>query len=92
MYYEFFSTKLLNTNSRQIIFLEKKKKIERFPHKPYIKEGQPHNVTALVFANVSFECTPMADLEAYIQWFYHNASVGNVHDGNLENGTVIQVP
>lgn len=34
----------------------------------------------------------MADLEAYIQWFYHNASVGIVDDGNLENGTGIQVP
>ncbi|VVC24470.1 Hypothetical protein CINCED_3A009612 [Cinara cedri] len=64
--------------------------IERFPHKPYIKEGQPHNVTALVHTDVLFECTPLADLEPYMQWYYHNANVGNVHNGNLENGTVIQ--
>lgn len=66
-------------------------KIERFPHKPYIKEGQPHNATVLVYTNVSFECNPMADLEPFMQWYYHDPSVGNVHDGNLANGTIIQV-
>jgi len=79
-----FKTNLKNTTSN---------KIERFPHKPYFVGGQPHNVTSLVFANdVSFNCTPMADLEPYIRWFYHNASIGNVGDENFLNGTLVQVP
>lgn len=33
----------------------------------------------------------MADLEPYMQWFFHDASFENVHDGNLKNGTIVQV-
>ncbi|XP_026814901.1 fibroblast growth factor receptor 4-like isoform X1 [Rhopalosiphum maidis] len=84
-----YTCKVSNENGC-IDFTYKVEIIERFPHKPYIKEGQPHNVTTLVHTNVSFECTPLADLEPYMRWFYHNASVGNVNEANLENGTVIQ--
>lgn len=69
----------------------KLKQIERFPHKPYIKE-EPQNVTTLVHTDVSFDCIPLADLEPFMRWFYHNGSVENVHEGNLYNGTVIEVP
>ncbi|XP_025199424.1 fibroblast growth factor receptor 4-like isoform X1 [Melanaphis sacchari] len=84
-----YTCKVSNENGC-IDFTYKVEIIERFPHKPYIKEGQPHNVTTLVHTNVSFECTPLADLEPYMRWFYHNASVGNVNETNLENGNVIQ--
>ncbi|XP_050053861.1 fibroblast growth factor receptor 4-like isoform X1 [Aphis gossypii] len=84
-----YTCKVINENGC-IDFTYKVEIIERFPHKPYIKEGQPHNVTTLVHTNVSFECTPLADLEPYMQWLYHNASVVNVNGSNLENGTVIQ--
>nr|CAD7198813.1 unnamed protein product [Timema douglasi] len=42
--------------------------IERFPSKPYIRDGYPHNVTALVNSSVKLECPPISDLEPYIQW------------------------
>ncbi|KAK9751787.1 Immunoglobulin I-set domain [Popillia japonica] len=45
--------------------------IERFPAKPYIKEGYPKNITALVNSTVKFECPQiLTDLEPYIQWIY----------------------
>lgn len=68
------------------------KKTERFAHKPYILDGQLHNVTALVYTNVTFNCTPLADLEPYLKWLYHDASFGSIDDGNYETGTLIQVP
>lgn len=44
---------------------------ERFPAKPYIKEGYPKNITALVNSTVKFECPQiLTDLEPYIQWIY----------------------
>ncbi|XP_011254082.1 fibroblast growth factor receptor homolog 1 isoform X2 [Camponotus floridanus] len=42
--------------------------IERFPHKPYINEDFPKNVTALVNSIVTFRCPIVSDLEPYIQW------------------------
>ncbi|XP_063221678.1 fibroblast growth factor receptor 3-like isoform X2 [Bacillus rossius redtenbacheri] len=43
--------------------------IERFPSKPYIRDGYPHNVTAVVNSTVELECPPISDLEPYMQWF-----------------------
>lgn len=44
-------------------------KTERYPSKPYIKDGYPQNLTVLVNSNASFECPQMiVDLEPYIFW------------------------
>nr|XP_023017922.1 fibroblast growth factor receptor homolog 1-like isoform X2 [Leptinotarsa decemlineata] len=44
--------------------------VERFPSKPYIKEGYPQNITVLKDTNATFECPQVfVDLEPYIQWF-----------------------
>ncbi|XP_015603396.1 fibroblast growth factor receptor homolog 1 isoform X2 [Cephus cinctus] len=42
--------------------------VERFPHKPYINEDFPKNVTALVYSTVTFKCPIISDLEPFIQW------------------------
>ncbi|XP_070149277.1 fibroblast growth factor receptor homolog 1 isoform X2 [Polyergus mexicanus] len=42
--------------------------IERFPHKPYINEDFPKNVTALVNSTAIFRCPIVSDLEPYIKW------------------------
>jgi hypothetical protein len=41
---------------------------ERPPHKPYVVDGYPQNVTALVNATVKFSCPTYPELEPYIQW------------------------
>jgi hypothetical protein len=41
---------------------------ERFPHKPYVVDGYPQNVTALVNSTVTFSCPTYSELEPYIQW------------------------
>ncbi|XP_066599308.1 fibroblast growth factor receptor homolog 1-like isoform X2 [Prorops nasuta] len=62
--------------------------IERFPHKPYIKEDFPKNVTALVNSTVQFDCPLLSDLEPYIQWL----KVAEYPEDReeLPNGTVLQ--
>ncbi|KDR22672.1 Basic fibroblast growth factor receptor 1, partial [Zootermopsis nevadensis] len=42
--------------------------IERYPHKPYVKDDYPRNVTTLVNTTVKFECPTYSDLEPHIQW------------------------
>ncbi|XP_039759893.1 fibroblast growth factor receptor homolog 1-like isoform X2 [Pararge aegeria] len=41
---------------------------ERYPSKPYIKEGHPGNVTVLVNETVTLTCPPVSDLEPYLYW------------------------
>lgn len=41
---------------------------ERYPHKPYVKDDYPRNVTTLVNTTVKFECPTYSDLEPHIQW------------------------
>ncbi|XP_068085907.1 fibroblast growth factor receptor 3 [Anabrus simplex] len=41
--------------------------VERFPHKPYIKEG-PTNQTVLVNSTAVLRCLTMSDNEPFIQW------------------------
>jgi hypothetical protein len=84
-----YTYKVCNKNGC-IDFTFKVDEIERFAHKPYIIEGQPHNVTALVYTNESFEYNPYADLELYINWYYHNASIVSVTEENSEKGIVKQ--
>ncbi|KAJ8952547.1 hypothetical protein NQ314_007516, partial [Rhamnusium bicolor] len=51
-------------------------KTERFPSKPYIKDGYPQNLTIVENRTAIFECPQIiADLEPYIQWVrIHNYS------------------
>ena len=66
--------------------------LERFPSKPYIKDGYPQNLTVLVNTSVKFECPQMiADLEPYLQWIkLANTSDFNENSTN-NNDTVLQV-
>ncbi|XP_045779071.1 fibroblast growth factor receptor homolog 1-like isoform X2 [Maniola jurtina] len=41
---------------------------ERYPSKPYIKEGHPGNITVLVNETVTLTCPPVSDLEPYLYW------------------------
>uniref|UniRef100_A0A1B6CPE6 receptor protein-tyrosine kinase n=1 Tax=Clastoptera arizonana TaxID=38151 RepID=A0A1B6CPE6_9HEMI len=61
---------------------------ERFPHKPYIKENYPQNITALVYTNVSFLCSAISDLEPFFQWVKPMHYVEE-NEENI-NGTVIK--
>ncbi|XP_026675993.1 uncharacterized protein LOC103524924 [Diaphorina citri] len=61
---------------------------ERYPHKPYIKDGFPSNITALVNSTAIFECPPLSDLEPHLKWL----KVTNVSEGEeTPNGTLLQV-
>ncbi|XP_032663228.1 fibroblast growth factor receptor homolog 1-like isoform X2 [Odontomachus brunneus] len=63
--------------------------LERFPHKPYINEDFPKNVTALVNSTASFRCPIVSDLEPFIQWF----KVDEYPDDDQEDtpkGTLLQ--
>ncbi|XP_014604414.1 PREDICTED: fibroblast growth factor receptor homolog 1-like isoform X2 [Polistes canadensis] len=62
--------------------------IERFPHKPYINEDFPKNVTALVNSSVTFRCPIVADLEPYIQWVKVAEYPGDQED--TPKGTLLQ--
>ncbi|XP_050314292.1 fibroblast growth factor receptor homolog 1-like isoform X1 [Anthonomus grandis grandis] len=61
--------------------------VERFPHKPYIKDGYPENVTALVNSSVQFECPQVvADLEPFVEWLFINSST-DFNDSEHITGT-----
>ncbi|XP_043682538.1 fibroblast growth factor receptor homolog 1-like isoform X2 [Vespula pensylvanica] len=62
--------------------------IERFPHKPYINEDFPKNVTALVNSSVTFKCPIVSDLEPYIQWVKVAEYPGDQED--TPKGTLLQ--
>lgn len=62
---------------------------ERYPHKPYINDIIPNNVTVLVNTSVSFNCETLSDLEPFIQWL--KVTSPGEGDDRLPNGTVIQV-
>ncbi|KAG5311093.1 FGFR1 factor, partial [Acromyrmex insinuator] len=64
--------------------------IERFPHKPYINEDFPKNVTALVNSTAIFRCPIVSDLEPFIQWIKVAKNPGDQED-SPPNGTVLQV-
>lgn len=66
---------------------------ERYPHKPYIKEGFPRNLTVLVGSDATFECPLYADLSAFYQWFRLPPGSPSSDAGGEEppNGTLIQV-
>ncbi|KAG5328019.1 FGFR1 factor, partial [Acromyrmex charruanus] len=63
--------------------------IERFPHKPYINEDFPKNVTALVNSTAIFRCPIVSDLEPFIQWIKVAKNPGDQED-SPPNGTVLQ--
>lgn len=67
---------------------------ERFPSRPYITEGYPHNKTVLLNATVQFECKTVSDLEPYIQWFKTNYTLTVDVDNDewhFPNGNIVQV-
>ncbi|TGZ49373.1 Fibroblast growth factor receptor [Temnothorax longispinosus] len=64
---------------------------ERFPHKPYINEDYPKNVTALVNSTATFRCPIVSDLEPYIEWYKVAEYPGDQEDSPKAKGTLIQV-
>ena len=65
------------------------KTAERFPHKPYINEDFPKNVTALINHTAIFRCPIVSDLEPYIQWVKVAEYPGNQEDS--PKGILLQV-
>lgn len=51
--------------------------VERYPSKPYIKEGYPGNRTVVVNDTAQLACPPVSDLEPYLTWIkpYDNFTV-----------------
>ncbi|XP_053615969.1 fibroblast growth factor receptor homolog 1-like isoform X2 [Plodia interpunctella] len=59
--------------------------IERFPAKPYIREGYPGNKTAIVNSTVLLSCPPFSDLEPEVQWYrLTNFSANNGEVGPMD--------
>lgn len=69
-------------------------KTERFPSKPYIKDGYPQNKTVLVNSTTELECPQMiADLEPFLQWIKPtNFSIDFSNNDTAPKGTILQVP
>ncbi|XP_066158204.1 fibroblast growth factor receptor homolog 1-like isoform X1 [Euwallacea fornicatus] len=74
--------------------------VERYPHKPYIKDGYPENLTVLVNSTAQFECPLiMIDLEPYITWIFINATydqdsnnlVGVNKNANVLNPQILEI-
>ncbi|XP_068917427.1 fibroblast growth factor receptor homolog 1-like isoform X10 [Tenebrio molitor] len=65
--------------------------VERFPSKPYIKDGYPQNITVLVNTTATFECPQViADLEPFLQWV-RIFNVTEVYENSTDiNGTLLQ--
>ncbi|XP_059486028.1 fibroblast growth factor receptor homolog 1-like isoform X2 [Neocloeon triangulifer] len=63
--------------------------IERFPHKPYIKEGFPRNMTVVAGDLAVLQCPTLSDLEPYIQWLKVNISSTN-DDSSVPQGVIVQ--
>lgn len=70
-------------------------KLERYPSKPYIKEGFPGNKTVLVNSTVQFQCPPTSDLEPHLQWLrvynYTITDLGDEEEENITQGVELQV-
>lgn len=70
--------------------------LERYPSKPYIKEGYPGNITVLVNDTVQLSCPPVSDLEPYLYWVrpsnysIKDAEVGP-SDAPVPAGDIIEV-
>ncbi|CAH1393820.1 unnamed protein product [Nezara viridula] len=62
---------------------------ERYPHRPYIKEGFPNNLTVLVNSTAVLSCPLLSDLEPYIEW-QKSANLVYGADNTPTNGTLIQ--
>ncbi|XP_049886015.1 fibroblast growth factor receptor homolog 1-like isoform X2 [Pectinophora gossypiella] len=68
---------------------------ERYPSKPYIKEGYPGNITAVVNSTVQMSCPPLSDLEPYLYWIrplnytLKDAEVGP-SDAPIPSGIIIE--
>ncbi|XP_053698592.1 fibroblast growth factor receptor homolog 1-like [Sabethes cyaneus] len=61
-----------------ISFTTKLEVKDRFPARPYIKEGFLHNTTVLVNSSATFECRTISDLEPHIEWIkFHIVNMAN---------------
>lgn len=67
--------------------------IERYPSKPYIKDGYPKNITVLINTTAEIECPIIiADLEPFIQFLYLGNQTDMSEDGGPPtNATLLQV-
>ncbi|KAF5275343.1 hypothetical protein FQR65_LT04171 [Abscondita terminalis] len=69
--------------------------IERYPSKPYIKDGYPKNITTLVNTNATFTCPQvLLDLEPFLQWIGPSSFQPDLANNETTtfNWTVIKVP
>lgn len=68
-------------------------KTERFPARPYISEGYPHNQTVVVNGTAKMECKFFSDLEPYVQWLKTDTpSFSNdENQTTFANSTIVQV-
>lgn len=75
-----------------IVFIKKLDCIERYPSKPYTKDGFPQNLTVVMNRTAKFECPQIiADLEPYIEWIFLGNYSDVTNDGVHVNGTLLQV-
>lgn len=67
---------------------------ERFPAKPYIKEGFPQNTTVLVNTTAIFECPVVftETLEPYIEFLRPLNFSTDLSEDDIIVGVVLQVP
>lgn len=65
--------------------------VDRFPARPYIKEGFLLNTTVLVNTTATLECRTISDLEPHIEWikFY---IVDTANPNIPDNITKLEVP
>ncbi|XKL68838.1 hypothetical protein PGB90_006607 [Kerria lacca] len=63
--------------------------IERFPSKPYIKEGFQKNLTVVTNGRAKFSCPIISDQEVYVKWI-KNPYVQTDDSTCIENGIILQ--
>lgn len=71
----------LNYVRNDVYFDNKILLLERFPAKPYIREGYPGNRTAVVNGTMKLSCPPFSDLEPEVHWF--RLSNYSIQDGEV---------
>lgn len=64
--------------------------VDRFPARPYIKEGFLLNTTVLVNSTATLECRTISDLEPHIEWIKFHI-VDNANPNIPENITKLEV-
>lgn len=69
--------------------------LERYPSKPYIKEGYPGNITVLINETATLACPPVSDLEPHLYWLKVINATNDIEvgpsDAPIPDGIVIEV-